>query len=284
MIEEDFLRHLERMSVIIQKRVSSNYIGERASLQTGKGSLFKDHGIYTPGDDFRDIDWKVYGRTDKLHVKRYEEDKSLNVHIIIDSSKSMDYKSGDVTKFEYASMIGLAFAYMSVKRNEKFVLSTFSDSLDVFTPRRGKKQFVRAIDYLKEKKAEGKTNFEISLLAYLKKIGSRSMIIIVSDFFYDLDEIERSLKRFKNCEIKLIQVLDEIESKMNLKGDLRLKDMETSEVIRMFVDNTSRNAYFKKKEELNERLKWIAGSVGAKFYSFSNDAQIFDSIYEVLRN
>ncbi len=284
MIEDDFLRHLDRMSIIIQKRISSNYLGERQSLQTGKGSLFKDHGIYTPGDDYRDIDWKVYGRTDKLHVKRYEQDKSLNVHIIIDSSKSMDYKSSGVTKFEYASMIGLAFAYMSVKRNEKFVLSTFADSLDVFMPRRGRKQFVRVIDYLKNKKADGKTNFELSLLGYLKKIQSRSMIVIVSDFFYDLDEIERSLKRFKNSEIRLIQVLDEVESKMNLKGDLRLRDLETSEVIRMFIDNTARNAYFKKKEEHNERLKWIASSVGAKFYSFSSDVPVFDAIYEMLRN
>jgi len=283
MIEEDFLKHLNRMSLLIQKRVSSNYIGERSSMQTGKGSLFKDHGMYTPGDDFRDIDWKVYGRTDKLHIKRYEEDKSLNVHIIIDSSKSMDYKSGEITKFEYASMVGLAFAYMAMKKNEKFLLSTFSDSLDIFRPHRGRRQFVKVIDYLKGKKADGKTNFETSLLGYLKKIESRSMIIIISDFFYDLKEIERSLKRFKNSEIKLIQVLDEVENKMNLQGDLRLKDMETKEVIRTFIDNITKKSYFKKKEEHNERLKWIASSIGAKFYSFSNDMPIFDSIYEVLR-
>ena len=283
MIEDDFLKHLDRMCLLVEKRISSNYIGERKSFHSGKGNLFKDHNNYTPGDDFKDIDWKIYGRTDKLHVKRYEEDKSLAVHIVLDSSKSMDYSSGKIKKFEYASMIGLAFAYMAMKKNERFVLTTFADSLDIFTPRKGRAQFVRAIDYLKGKMAGGKTNFETSLLSYLKKIGSRSMIIVVSDFFYDLGEIERSLGRFKHCDIKLIQVLDDVECNFNLKGDLNLRDMETSQVIRTFIDGVTKRSYLKKKEEHNERLKWIADSLGAKCYSFSTEKPIFDAVFEVLR-
>ncbi|MBT4577255.1 DUF58 domain-containing protein [Candidatus Woesearchaeota archaeon] len=284
MIESDFLKHLDRMSLLVSKRISSNYIGERKSLQTGRGTLFKDHGMYTPGDDFRAIDWKVYGRTDKLHIKRYEEDKALVTHIILDASSSMDYASGKVKKFDYASMVGLAFAYMAMKKNEKFVLSTFSENLDFIVPRKGKRHFVSVIDHLKTKEAKGKSKFEESLMSYLKKIESRSMIVVVSDFFYDLDEIERSLGRFKNSEIRLIQVLDQVESNLNLKGDLNLRDMETSEVVRTFVDKVTKSKYLKKKNEHNAKLKWIADSLGAKFYSFSTDKPIFDSIYEVLRN
>jgi len=156
MIESDFLKHLDRMSLLISKRISSNFVGERQSLSTGRGTMFKDHGMYTPGDDFRAIDWKVYGRTDKLHIRRYEEDKALVSHIILDSSSSMNYGSGKVKKFDYASMVGLAFAYMSMKKNEKFVLSTFSENLDLIIPRKGKRHFVSVIDYLKEKEAKGK--------------------------------------------------------------------------------------------------------------------------------
>lgn len=284
MIESDFLKHLDRMSLLISKRISSNYVGERQSLSTGRGTLFKDHGIYTPGDDFRAIDWRVYGRTDKLHIRRYEEDKALVTHVIIDSSSSMNYGSSKTKKFDYASMIGLAFAYMAMKKNEKFVLSTFSEDLDLIIPRKGKRHFVSVIDYLKDKEAKGKTKFESSLLNYLKKIESRSMIVIVSDFFYDLNEIERSLGRFKNSEIKLIQVLDKVECDLGLKGDLRLKDLETSEVVRTFIDKVAKSRYMKKKDEHNARLKWIADSLGAKFYSFSTETPIFDNLYEVLRN
>ncbi len=282
MIEQDFLKHLDRMSLLVNKRVSSNYFGERPSMKTGKGSLFKDHGMYTEGDDFRDIDWNVYARTDKLHIRRYEEDKSLAVHVIVDSSNSMNYGSRDMKKFDYASMMGLAFAYMAMKKNEKFVLSTFADSIDTFLPRRGRRQFVRVIDYLKLKQAKGKTFFEESLLAYLKKIESRSMIVIVSDFFYDLTEIERSLGRFKNAEIVLIQVLDPVEIDLKLKGDVKLKDMESSSVIRTFVDKNMKRHYMKKKEEHNARLQWIANALGARFHSFSTDTPIFDSLYEAL--
>lgn len=284
MIESDFLKHLDRMSLLISKRISSNFVGERQSLSIGRGTMFKDHGMYTPGDDFRAIDWKVYGRTDKLHIRRYEEDKALVTHIILDSSSSMNYGSSKVKKFDYGSMIGLAFAYMSMKKNEKFILSTFSEDLDLIIPRKGKRHFVSVIDYLKEKEAKGKTKFEDSLLNYLKKIESRSMIIIISDFFYDVEEIERSLGRFKNSEIKLIQVLDPVECNLNLKGDLKLRDLETSEVVRTFIDKVTKARYMKKKDEHNAKLKWIASALGAKFHSFSTDTPIFDNLYEVLRN
>ena len=80
MIDISFLHKLDRLSLIITKRVTSNYVGERPSVYTGQGLVFKDYAIYTPGEDFRKIDWKVYGRSDKLFIKRqegyYREDKN----------------------------------------------------------------------------------------------------------------------------------------------------------------------------------------------------------------
>ena len=73
MIDSKFLHQLEQFSLIINKRITSNYIGERYSKGTGRGLIFKDHVIYGPGEDFRSIDWKLFGRTDKLFSKRYEE-------------------------------------------------------------------------------------------------------------------------------------------------------------------------------------------------------------------
>ena len=87
-----------------------------------------------------------------------------------------------------------------------------------------------------------------------------------------------------NCEIKLVQVLDEVECNFNLKGDFKLKDLETREAVRAFVDKVTKRRYMKKKKEHTEKLKWIAGSLGAKFYSLSSDKPIFDSVYEVLVN
>jgi len=113
MISTEFLDQLTKFHLIVSKRVTSQYAGPRKSIAMGKGIIFKDHRIYAPGDDFRAIDWKVYARTDDLYVKNYEEERNLAVHIIVDSSGSMDYGKPR-SKFDYASMLGVGFAYLAL--------------------------------------------------------------------------------------------------------------------------------------------------------------------------
>ena len=283
MIETEFLAHLQRMSLIINKRVTSNYAGQRESIHTGQGLLFKDHGLYTPGDDYKKIDWKVYGRTDKLHIKRYEAERNLTVHIILDYSGSMNYGNKDVKKYEYASMLGIGFAYMAMKNNERFVLSTFAEKLERFTPKRGKKQLVAILDYLRTKKPEGKSKFEQSLQNYAKTIKTRSLIVVISDFLYDLEEIKRSLFGFKNHEIILIQVLDEVETTMKLKGEFKLKDLETKTFMKASLNPFARKNYLDKLQEHNKRIKHLANQMGATFYSVTTDKPIFNTFFEVLQ-
>ncbi len=248
----------------------------------GRGSLFRDHRMYAPGDDIRSIDWRVYARTDKLHVKQYEEDRSLTVHVVLDYSASMNFGER-VKKYEYASMLGIGFAYIAWRNNDRFELSTFSDTLQLFKPKQGRKQMVQILDYLKDRKPEGASKFKESLLNYAKSIGSRSLIVVVSDFLYDLDEIRDVLYSFKDAEIMLIQVLDEMETELQLKGEFQLKDAETEGVIKTFISEKIRKKYFEDLEEHKRRIRWLAESVGAKFYSFTTGVPIFDAMYEVLR-
>ena len=284
MIDTDFLKHLDRLSLIINKRVTSNYVGERQSVHTGYGMVFKDHGIYSPGEDFRRIDWKVFARTDKLHIRRYEEEKSLVVHVLIDSSASMDFGSGAHKKFDYAAMIGIGFAYMAMKKNEKFVLSTFSDTFELFAPKRGKRQLVATLDYLRNKKAEGVSKFEEALSGYSKCVKHKSMIVIISDFLYDIEDVRRVLYRFKNHEIKLVQVLDPMEVKLNLRGEFKLKDMETKGFLRTFIGPFLKKHYMEKLADHVNRLRWIANSLGASLNSINIEMPIYDTFYEILRS
>src|SRR3989338_2876940 len=130
MIDTAFLEHLKRFSLIVKKRVTSAYHGQKASTAHGRGISFKDYRIYAQGDDFRSIDWKVYARTDDLYVKNYEEERNLAVHIIVDGSGSMDYGKPR-SKFDYASMLGVGFAYLALKDNEKFQVSTFAYDISI---------------------------------------------------------------------------------------------------------------------------------------------------------
>src|SRR3989344_4017753 len=183
MIDLSFLKHLDRLDLILNKKILSPFSGARESRLPGKGLLFKDYRQYAQGDDIKNIDWKVFARTEDLYVKRYEEDKDLTNHIIVDMSASMDFGT-PVKKSEYGAMLAIGFAYLSLKNNERFVVSTFSDRLTLLRARRGRKQLGAILNHLTNKQAEGKSNFEASISSYKQLINSKSMVIIISDFLY----------------------------------------------------------------------------------------------------
>lgn len=281
-ISIDFLDHLDRMSLIINKRITSNYSGERKSEYTGEGLVFKDYTIYSPGENFKSIDWKVYARTDKLFIRRYEEERNLTVHIIVDFSGSMNFNSGKIKKSEYAAMIGIGFAYMAMKNNERFVLSTFADKLNVFKPKKGRKQLMILLDHLNSEKPKGYSNLQKSLLSYKNLIKSKSMIVIVSDFLYSIEQIKTVLLKFKNHYLKLIQVLDPLETELNIRGDFKLRDLESKEQLRTFINPYLRKIYLQKLSQHQFAIRQACDDVGAEFYHYSTNTPIFDAFYEIL--
>ncbi|MEM4246991.1 MAG: DUF58 domain-containing protein [Candidatus Woesearchaeota archaeon] len=280
-IDLSFLHKLDRMSLIINKRLTSNYVGERRSIATGRGLIFKDHAIYAPGDDFRAIDWKVLARLDKLFIKRYEEERNLTVHVIVDYSGSMAF-GGRTKKYEYADMLGLGFCYMAMKHNEKFVVSTFADRLEVFKPKRGRSNLMRVLDYLNAKKPKGLSKFESSLAAYKKRINTRSYVVILSDFLYDTEEIKNAIKRYKDHHVVLIQVLDKTETDLDIEGDFKLVDAETEDTLRTFISPYARKNYLEQLADHQAKIKKACDEIGAKFFVFSTEYPIFDAFYEVL--
>ncbi len=282
MIDIDFLKDLDRLALLINKKVTSNYSGERVSRQTGRGLLFKDYIVYAPGEDFRMIDWKVFARTDKLFAKRFEEERNLTVHIIVDFSASMGFGKKR-TKADYAAMIGIGFAYMAMKNNERFVISTFSDKLELFRPKKGKKQLVQIMDRLNKKKPEGISDIQTSILKYKELIKTKSLVVIISDFLYDLKQIDMILKRLQYHDVKLIQVLDPIETELELEGDFKLRDLETNEQYRTYISPSLRRTYLEKLKEHRAQITELCDETRARFFSYSTDKPIFDAFFEALQ-
>jgi len=280
-ITTDFLRQLDKFSLIINKRVTSSFTGERRADISGTGLIFRDYANYSIGDDFRNIDWKAYARSDKLFVKRFEEDRNLTVHVIIDFSGSMNF-GRSIKKYEYASQIGLGFAYVALKNNEKFVLSTFDDKLEFFKPKKGASQIASIIDYLSKKKAEGVSSFEQSLIKYKELISSKAMVVIISDFFYDIEQIKSMLHRYKKNHIVLIQVLDELENNMKIEGDFNLVDLESNATMHTFIDPYAKKKYFEQLKLHQDNIKIACDEVKAHFYIASSDENVFDVFYRIL--
>ncbi len=282
MIKTDFLHELDRFSLVVHKRVTSNYAGPRRSIAFGRGVVFKDHRIYAPGDDYRAIDWKVFARTDDLYIKTYEEERNLVVHIIVDFSSSMNFGK-PITKFDYASMIGVGFAYLAMKDNEKIQFSTFADTLEVFQPKKGMSQLAAMVEHMNSIKMKGKSNVKDAMKKYKKMIGSRAMIIIMSDFLINIEEIKAALHLLGNHEIKVIQVLDPVEKGLKLQGDYRLKDSETGQKVRASISPRLRSAY---QKQLDEHCDSIADACIAQkidYHLITTDVPIFDAFYEILK-
>lgn len=283
MIDATFLRQLDRFSLIFRKRVVSSFAGQQKSASYGTGNVYNDSREYRSGDDIRLIDWNVYARTDKLFIKRYEEEKNLTVHVIVDYSKSMGF--GDkVSKFHYGCMVGLGFAYLAMKKNERFEFSTFADDLNAFNPKRGQKYLAEMVDRLNNTKAKGKSNFEENMAEYKKTINSRSMIIIISDFLIDIEKIKKGLLAIGKGkhDIKVIQVLDKTERDFDIEGEVKLKDSETGDVLNTYFSKRMKKKYSDELSDHGKNLNEICASLGMGFYSINTDSKIFDVFYEIL--
>lgn len=281
MIKTDFLKQLDKFELVIKKKVISSFTGERRSNLGGTGLIFRDYANYSFGDDFKHIDWKAYAKTEKLFVKRFEEDRNLTVHIVIDFSGSMDF-GAKIKKYECASMIGLGFAYIALKNNERFVLATFDDELDFFRPSRGIGQVASMLFYLNKKNAKGISSFEKSLLKYKQLISSRALVVIISDFFYDVEQIKNVLHRYKKNKIILVQVLDHLERNLDIEGDFDLLDLESDARLHTFVDPYLRKKYFQQLALHQEKIKEECKKVKAEFYVAGSDENIFDVFYRIL--
>ena len=281
MINTDFLDQLNRFHLVVKKRVTSNYIGLRKSVSAGRGLTFKDHRLYAPGDDIRLIDWKVFARTDDLHIKTFEEERNLTAHIIIDSSASMGFGK-PTSKFDYASMLGVGFAYLAMRENEKFQFSTFSDSLEVFQSRRGMSQLASMVFHLNNTKTRGLSKILNAMVQYKKIIGSRSMLVLISDFLVDIDEAIEALYNLGDNEIKVVQVLDPVEKDLKYSGDFKLIDSETNSVLRTYISPRLRVEYQQMLDEHSAKIEETCNKLGIHFFQLTTDTPIFDAFYRVL--
>ena len=281
MIDTSFLGQLDKFSLVVNKRVTSNYIGPRKSMALGRGLIFKEHRIYAPGDDIRSIDWRVYARTDDLYVKTYEEERNLTVHIIVDYSASMGFGKA-VSKFDYASMLGVGFAYLAMKENEKFQFSTFSDTLEVFQSRRGVGQLMAMIDHLNSIKTKGHSRITESIKQYKKVVGTRAMIVLISDFLIPIDEIDEALYMLGDHEIKIIHVLDPLEKELKLHGDFKLKDSETKDQMHTHISPRLRMQYQQLLGDHSAQIEKTCNKLGIKFHLITTDTSVFDAFYRIL--
>ncbi|MFB6180696.1 MAG: DUF58 domain-containing protein [Candidatus Nanohalobium sp.] len=279
MIELDFLEQLKTFHTALKKNSTEIKEGEQKSQRTGQGMIFKDHKQYVPGDDIRKIDWKAYARTNDFYIKRFEEEKNVTVHILLDRSSSMDY--GKNNKYEYAAKLAIGAAYMTSKTNDRFRFSVFSETLTDLTAARRHGDLASLVDSLNHLRKTPESRIERCITDYSSRIENKSVVIILSDFLTDTENVETALESLQHTDAVLVNVLDSTELEPEVKGDAILKDPESSSKLRTYLSPRTKEKYRDKLEGHTEKIRESALRNGAEFIQIPTDQDFFSSFTQM---
>ena len=225
---------LDTMALKAKLVVEGYIIGKHQSPYHGFSVEFAEHRSYETGDEIRHIDWKLFGKTDRLYVKRYQEETNLSSHIILDSSKSMLYKSGNISKLAYANSLVAALSYLMISQQDAVGLVKFSNKINKFLPAKSKPSYLNQIlKQLDDKNSDKDTKIESVLHEMAERINKRGLIILFSDLLDEPDDIINGLKHFrhKKQEVIVFHILDRKEFEFDFDTRTQFLDMETGEHI-----------------------------------------------------
>jgi uncharacterized protein (DUF58 family) len=235
-LDPEALSRLKNLSLAARRVVEGYFAGLHKSPHKGFSIEFAEHREYTPGIDPRHIDWRVYGRRDKLYVKQYEEETSLRCHLLLDKSASMAYKSDGtaMTKLEYASYLAASLAYLVAFQHDAAGLVTYDAAVrDRIPPRQGPGHLRLLMEKLEQTRAGGETTLADTFHQLAETLKRRALVIVLSDLFDDPAALVGALKHFrhKKHEVIVFQVLDPAEVTFPFDDVTRIEDMETAREI-----------------------------------------------------
>ncbi|MFC1490559.1 DUF58 domain-containing protein [Candidatus Latescibacterota bacterium] len=228
----EILIRLARLDLIAKHVVEGYITGLHKSPYHGFSTEFAEHRQYMRGDSLRHLDWKVFGRTDRMYVKRFEEETNLKSHIILDVSGSMGFKSkGAVTKLEYANILAAALSFLMIRQRDSVGILTFSDVLKSYVPPRSvQSQLTEIIKVLNSSEPSGTTITGDILHTLAERLSARGLVILISDLIVDPDELIHALKHFRHNghEVLVFHVVDPMELQFDYKDETRFIDSETN--------------------------------------------------------
>lgn len=249
LLDEEFLRKLEQLSLLSRRIRRSIARGENLSIRKGASLEFSDYRLYQPGDDFRYLDWNIYRRLNRLFVKLFTAEENLTVHILVDTSKSMAF--GEPSKLWYAGRLAAALGYLAVSNLDRVGVSAFAEGIEhSMQPVRQKSHAFTLFDYIGDLHPSGRTNFNRTLRDYSLRTKRPGLAILITDLLDPGGYVEGlQALIYRRFDVLLIQVLDETEMAPGFKGPFRLVDGETEEETELNVEAETVIAY---RERLGE--------------------------------
>jgi uncharacterized protein (DUF58 family) len=275
------IKHLEmRARVVVEGFLS----GLHRSPYHGFSVEFTEYRQYSPGDDPRYLDWKLFARSDRYYLKRFEDETNLRCHLVVDFSRSMDYGSLAYTKCDYARTLAATLGYFLQTQRDAAGLTTFHDELIDYLPARYRPGHLRRLLLLLDRPTVGKsTNLVKPLERAAELLRKRGTVVLVSDLLAPLDGLSAQLAALtsRGHEVIVFQVLDPAELNFEFAEAALFVDAESDR--ELYVDpERVRDDYLRRFGEHQRQLRTVADQLGIELVPTPTDRPLEESLFEFL--
>jgi uncharacterized protein (DUF58 family) len=278
-LDPETLQKLGDLELIAKEIVEGSRVGQHRSNLRGFSTEFAHHRQYAPGDSIRDLDWRVYGRTDRYYTRLYEAETNFDCHVLLDASASMTYTSGKVSKLEYAKYLTAALCYLVLTQRDSVGLSIFDSEVRAYMPPRSTMSMIVELEHmLRDMKPAPKNTIAKQLHDVALQVKRRSVVVVISDLLAEVDDIMRGLDhlRFDGHNVVVFHTLDPYELDFPFKGTWRFEGLETDEEVITQPDRI-RDDYMMNLTTYLERLS--KGCIGSDVdYKLVNTAEPLDKV------
>ena len=285
--DPDVIAQVSDLTLRSRRLVEGAISGMHRSPFHGFNIEFAEYRDYTPGDDLRRLDWRVYARSDRHYIKQYEEESNVRVTFVVDASASMNYRgSAILSKFDYAATLVVSLAMLLTRQQDPVGLVLFDEKANTVLPPNATQSQVLVMSGLLERCVPArKTELGGLLRSLTDQSRRRSLMIIVSDLFTDLDLVYEGLNRlrFLGHEVLVMQVLDPDEMELPFDGPTIFRDIEGEE--ELFAEPWAfRRSYQRAMEEFLDGVRQECGKRGYDHIRFSTDEPLGPTLSSFLHS
>ena len=227
------LAALGNLELVARAAVEGFFIGMHKSPKFGFSQEFAEYRAYVEGDDPRFVDWNVFARTERTYIRLYEGETNTRLMIALDSSASMGYGSGPVTKLQYAKYLAAALAYLGIQQHDPVGLVIFDEALRNYRPPSSRAGALPALLHMLDKCEPGrKTDLDAGLSGLREHFTRRGLVAVISDLYCDPAALTRAVQplAYRGHDIMVFQILDRAEVEPSFADSVLLEDMESGQL------------------------------------------------------
>lgn len=282
-LDASVLQRLDNVALLTRRPMATGRPGRRRSPLAGSSLEFADYRRYTPGDDFRRIDWRAYARLERLFLRVFEAEENITVTILIDCSASMHH--GEPDKSEQARAVAAALAYIALKCEDNVILGALTDRLIGYRKVGASKNAIWTVgDFLQHLPTSGTTNLNRALYDMGRVLTSPGLTIVISDFLDSNGYVTgvRAVRQLSQ-EVALLQILSPDEIDPQLQGDWQLRDSEGKQTIEVSASSHIIQAYRDRLAQFTTELAACAHTYMGSYTLIASDTEIIDVVQRLLR-